>query len=147
MSDKTATPAPYGLAPSIPPMSQRAIAIVRSMEAVVRDMPQEPFKLDDFLHAGMYLRMVTLPAGYWGGAEVKADTILIVIGDATIFTGGDEPLIVRGVTTIRAAAGRKQAFFTKQTITLIMVAATDAGTTDEAVKLLCAEPEILREGV
>lgn len=131
----------------IPTMSPEALAIVRRMEDVVRQMPQEPFKLDEFLHGGVYTRMVTLPPGYWGGAEVAGETTLIIIGAATIFTGEDEGLPVSGVTVLPAAAGRKQAFVTKDYVTLVMVAATDAATTEDAVLALCAEPEILRAGV
>src|SRR5688572_3519931 len=96
--------------PIIPAMSPAALDIVRRMEAVVRELPQEPFKLDHWLHHGVYTRMVTLPPGYWGGALVKEPTTFIVIAAALIYTGDDEPAPVSGVTVLPAAAGRKQAF-------------------------------------
>lgn len=133
--------------PSIPAMSPQALDIVRRMEAVVRTMPQEPFKLDHLLHAGMYARTVTLPPGYWGGALTLTASIVIVVGDALVYTGEDEPLQVSGVTVLPASAGRKQAFSTNDYVTIIMVAATDAKDVPEATAQLCAEPEILREGV
>lgn len=133
--------------PHVPAMSADALAIVRRMEDVVRQMPQEPFKLDELLWGGIYTRTATLPPGYWGGALVKGVTTLIIIGEATIFTGEDKGLRVRGVTVLPASPGRKQAFVTKDYITVIMVGATAADTTEEAVLQLCAEPEILRTGV
>lgn len=132
--------------PAIPPMSPAALDLVRRMESVVRALPQAPFKLDHLFHGGVYTRTVTLPPGYWGGAEVAKETTLVIVGDAVIYTGEDEPLSVRGVTVLPAAAGRKQAFVCDSHITLIMFAACHAKTASEAEAILCAEPHILREG-
>lgn len=133
--------------PAIPAMSEQALDLVRRMEAVVRDLPQAPFKLDHLLHGGMYARTVTLPPGYWSGALVIKSTILIVIGEATIYIGEEEPLRVSGVTVLPASAMRKQAFTVDRHVTLIAIAATGAGTVAEAEAQITAEPDSLRKGV
>lgn len=132
--------------PSIPPLSPVALDLVRKMESLVREMPQAPFKLDHLLHAGMYARTVTLPPGLWTGALVKEDTILIVIGDATLYVGEDEPLRISGVTVLPASAGRKAAFVAEGHVTMIMLAVCAARTVPEAEALLTDEAHILRTG-
>src|SRR5687768_12558962 len=142
---------PHGLPvvtrPNIAPMSQHAIDLVRRMEAVVREMPQAPFKLDRQLHEGMYARTVTLPRGYWGGCLVEKATFVIVVGDADFYVGTDEPMRCRGVTVVSAAAGRKQAVdVISDTISVTAISIVDAATADEADAQMTSEPELLREG-
>lgn len=141
---RAALPAPTR--PNIAPMSEQAIDLVRRMEAVVREMPQAPFKLDRQLHEGMYARTVTLPPGYWGGCLVEKATFVIVVGDANFYVGTDEPLRCSGVTVVSAGAHRKQAVEALSTISVTAISIVDATTVDEADAQMTSEPELLREG-
>jgi hypothetical protein len=127
----------------IPAMSEHALDTVSRLTAELRKMEQEPYTLDDLLHAEMYARTVTLPPGLWTGAKVQRGTILTIVGDALVYIGEDKPLSVSGVTVLAASAGRKQAFYTETGITIVMVAAFAGGTAAEAEAYLCAEPHLL----
>jgi hypothetical protein len=131
---------------AIAPMSEQAIDLVRRMEAVVREMPQAPFKLDRDLHEGMYARTVTLPPGYWGGTIVNEATFVIVVGEGEFYVGTDEPLRCSGVTVIKAAGRRKQAFLAHTHVTVTAISIVGAATVDEADAIMSGEPELLREG-
>lgn len=128
----------------VPAMSSQAVDTVRRMETLARKMEQISFVTRHTLHAGMYARTVTIPAGALiTGAQVKRGTILIVCGDALIYVGADAPLQVRGYTVLPASAGRKQAFLTQSEVTITMVAPCDATTIAEAEASLTDETDLL----
>lgn len=127
----------------IPAMSAQALDAVSRLTTELLKMEQAPFKTRHTLHAGMYARTVTLAPGLWTGTHVTRGTILIIIGEALVYIGQDEPLPVSGVTVLPASAGRKQAFLAKTEVTLVMVATFKAGTVAEAEASLTDELDLL----
>lgn len=127
----------------IPRSSERGVGAIRELEAVNLRHPQLPAVTYHLIHAGMYARTLTLPAGsVLTGALIKRATILIFNGDATIATGeGSERL--SGFHVIAASAHRKQAFLAHGETTLTMIfpssardiEAAEAAFTDEADRL------------
>lgn len=95
---------------AIPPMDANAIARVCALEQVVARAPQIDMPTQHVFHAGLYARSICLPAGcVLTGALIKIATLLIVSGDATVFTGA-EAMRLTGYHVLPASAGRKQAF-------------------------------------
>ena len=130
-------------APGIAPMSERALDNVSRLTTEMLKQEQLPYHVWHTLNGGVYTRMVKLPGGLWTGAMVQRASTLTVIGDALIYIGEDAPIEVTGVTVIPAGAGRRQAFLAKGPITLVMTAACDAATVEEAEAYLCAETHLL----
>jgi hypothetical protein len=119
--------------PSIPAMSDQAIAKVRAFEDFsLAHLPQDQVGTDHLFHAGVYARTITLqPDCHLTGALIKLATVLIVSGDADVYIGG-KALELRGYNVIPAGAGRKQFIIARTVVHLTMLFATDAKTVDEA---------------
>lgn len=118
--------------PHIPAMSPRAIDNVRRLEEVALTCPQVAIPTDHVLHAGLYARTITIPAGVvLTGALIKIATLLIVQGDAVVYVEGG-PVELRGYNVLAAAAGRKQAFIAETDVNLTMIFPTQAKTVEEA---------------
>jgi len=91
-------------------MSRRAIARVRAFEARSLEREQVPITTHHLIHAGMYARTITIPAGVaLTGALIRLATTLIVSGDV-IVTIGEHVRRLTGYHVLPASAGRKQAF-------------------------------------
>lgn len=134
--------------PHIPAMSQEAVDKVRRLEGIARRFKQLPVEIQDLLHAGMYARTAIVPAGALvTGAQLNQGTILVVVGDGSIYVGAEEPLRVTGVTVLPASAGRKSAFLAETDLTIIAIAACSAETVAEAEALLTDETDLLLRGV
>jgi hypothetical protein len=128
---------------TILPMSQEAIEDVRRFESRLAKLPQIPLDTQHVIHAGMYARTITIPAGVAiTGALIKRATLLIVSGHA-IMTLCDGAVTIEGYQVIPASAGRKQAFFAYEDTTLTMIFPTRATSVDEAEREFTDEHERL----
>ena len=120
------------LRPAIPAMSPHAIDNVRRLEEITLACPQVAIATGHILHAGMYARTITIPAGVvLTGALIKIATLLIVQGDAIVYVEGG-PLALHGYNVLPADAGRKQAFVAQTDVSLTMIFPTQAKTVEEA---------------
>jgi hypothetical protein len=119
---------PATLAPSLPAMTDEAVNNVRALEAISRQFEQKPIATYHLIHAGLYARTITIPAGtLLTGALIKRATILILSGDATVSTGADS-LRLAGYHVLPASAHRKQVFLAHTDTQLTMLFPTK--TTD-----------------
>lgn len=117
---------------SIPPMSADMIAKVRQVEHLSKKRQQVKIPVLHYLHGGVYVRTVKIPAGVMiTGAHIIVETNLIVNGHAMIHNG-DEWQEFLGYNTLPAAANRKQIFVAISDIDLTMFFPTDAKTVKEA---------------
>lgn len=132
------------LAQHIAPMTPAQLDRVRRFEAINAELPQVDIETEHVLHAGMYARTITIPAGVaLTGALIKVATILIVNGDCDVFMGTRTMRLV-GYHVLEAAAQRKGAFYAHKDTHLTMIFPTDAATvqaaeeefTDEADRLM-----------
>jgi len=88
--------------------------------------------IEHSLHAGLYARTARIPAGVVvTGAEIKLATVLVLSGDATVYTGDGE-IRLTGYHVIEASAGRKSAFLAHADTALTMLFASQARSVDEA---------------
>lgn len=82
---------------------------VRELEDVLLTMPQVDLHTSHLIHAGMYARMIFIPAGtVLTGALTNADNVCVVYGDITVTTD-DGPQRFTGFHVIPAKAGSKRA--------------------------------------
>jgi len=135
---------PAVIRPNLPAMTPGAVAKVRAFEDhSLAVLPQDEIGTDHLIHAGMYARSITLPAGcHLTGALIKLATILIVSGDADVYVGGPA-MELRGYNVVPASAGRKQLFIARSVVHLTMIFPTDAGTVREAEMAFTDEYERL----
>lgn len=118
---------------SIGPMSPGAIARIAELEKVILGLRQVDIPTHHVLHAGMYARTITIPAGVvLTGALVKRPTVLVVSGDALVSRGDDDGVHITGTVVIPASAGRKQAFIAYADTTVAMMFPTQAMTIEQA---------------
>jgi len=111
---------------AIAPMSNEAVQKVRELETMTLQLPQVDIPTDHVLHAGMYARTITIPAGTMlTGALIELATLLIIQGDVDVFTGEGTQRLT-GYHVIAAQAGRKQAFVTHADTHVTMIFPTKA---------------------
>src|SRR6185503_4477287 len=92
---------------------------------------QVPIHTDHLIHAGMYVRTITLPPGtVLMGALVKIPTIVTTVGEAKVFVG--EWIDVHGYSVLPARAHRKQIFVAVSALIVSMTFPTAARTVEEA---------------
>lgn len=117
----------------IPAMTQMQIDNVRQLEQFsLRQLPQVNIDTMHVLHAGMYARTITIPAGVvLTGALIEVATLIVVYGEVTVCVG-EKDMLLRGFNVIPASANRKQAFIAKTDTHLTMVFPTSAKTIIEA---------------
>lgn len=133
----------------MPAMSEQAIDNVRSLEQAILERRQRAIPTEHVLHGGMYYRTICIPAGVViTGAEIKVATVLIVVGDVTVFVG-DSEFRVSGHERVPASAGRKVGFYAHADTWLTMIFPTGAKTVEEAESQFTDEAERLwsRRGV
>lgn len=112
--------------------STAAIQAVRALESALLASPQVNVPIEHSLHAGVYARTARIPAGaVVTGAEIKVATVLVLSGDATVYTGDGE-IRLTGYHVIEADAGRKSAFLAHADTALTMLFASRARSVDEA---------------
>lgn len=127
----------------IPASSNEALAKIRALERLNLQLPQTPITTHHLIHAGMYARTITIPAGVvLTGALIKRATILIVNGEATVATGEDSKRLV-GYHVLAASAHRKQAFLAHTDTQLTMLFPTNAKDVSTAEAEFTDEADLL----
>ena len=124
-------------------MSPQAVEAVRRLEAETLKLPQVAIPTQHAFHAGMYARTITIPAGVMlTGALIKIPTLLILNGDALIYTE-EGASRVTGHAVMLGAAGRKQAFLAITDTALTTTFPTAAVTVEEAEAEFTDETDLL----
>lgn len=127
----------------VPVMSDTAIANVRKLETLARTLPQLEFVTEHWLHGGMYVRSVYLPAGALiTGALIKIPTILVLQGEMMVYLD-EEAVHIYGYHVLPASAGRKQAFVAITDINMTMMFPCDAESVAEAEAMFTDEGTLL----
>lgn len=117
---------------SIGAMTKEEIAMIRNAQEESAKLPQVPIETRHVLHAGMYVRTITIPANvFLIGVLIKRSTVLTISGHVWVYIGG-EAVEIKGYKVLTAAANRKQAFLTTEETQLTMSFATQAKTVEEA---------------
>lgn len=117
---------------SLPAMTDEAVDQSRRAEARMLGMPQVNLPVSHALHAGMYHRTITIPAGVAiTGALIRVPTLLIVDGDCEVFTG-NEVATLEGHNVMQCQPHRKQVFLAHSDTHLTMIFPTLAATVEEA---------------
>lgn len=125
------------------PSSPADIEKVRRLETESMLLPQTEVETLHTFHAGLYARTIMLPAGnVLTGALLKVATVLIISGDAVMYTDG-EPKEIHGYHVFSACAGRKQAFLSLSDTWLTMMFATDNTTVEDVEKEFTDEVHLL----
>lgn len=128
---------------SLPAMTGEAVDRVRLAEAQLMELPQIDIPTRHALHAGMYARTITIPAGAAiTGALIKIPTILIVDGHCEVFTGS-ETVVLTGYHVMQAEAHRKQVFLAYADTNLTMLFPTQAETVKQAENEFTDEAALL----
>lgn len=128
---------------AIPAMTTEAVARVRDFERLNLAHPQTAITTRHLIHAGMYLRTITIPAGVvLTGALIKRATALILHGDAEVATG-DGSQRLTGYHVLPASAHRKQAFLAYADTYLTMIFPTSATDVRAAEEEFTDEAELL----
>lgn len=129
--------------PTLPSMSNEAVARVRALEAEILEMPQVDPCTEHHIHAGMYFRTITIPAGCrLTGAHITIPTMLIFSGDATVFDG-EQTRRLTGYHVIQGQAGRKQAIHAHAETHLTMAFPTQSQTVEACENEFTDEPDRL----
>lgn len=118
--------------PSFPAMKTSDINKVRRAINATASKPQAEYKVDQFIHNGLYVRTGFLTKTmYLTGALIKIPTTLIISGDVTAFIGNS---LIRftGYHTVTAEAYRQQVFYAHEDTYLTMMFPTNAKTCEEA---------------
>ncbi len=105
---------------------------------------QVPIYTEHVIHAGMYLRTITLPPDIKLTAVfVKIPTVLIIVGACEVLIG-NELTEIKGYAVLPASGGRQQEFTTDACpVILTMAFATQARTIQEAEAQFTDETDIL----
>lgn len=129
---------------SLPAMTDEAIEKARATEDRMLSMPQVDLPVSHALHAGMYHRTITVPAGVAiTGALIRVPTLLVVDGDCEVFTGG-EVATLEGHHVLQCQPNRKQVFFAHSDTHLTMIFPTAAETVEEAENEFTGEADRLQ---
>ena len=127
----------------LPAMGADALAVVREFETEVLLLPQLDVDITHTFHAGVYARTLLLPKdAVVTGALFKIPTLLIVSGDALVYSG-DETLRITGYHILHCEAGRKTVCLALDNTSFTMLFATQARTIDEAEREFTDEYERL----
>lgn len=127
----------------IEPMSEAAIDKARELETELLKTKQHAIQTEHTFFAGTYTRTAHIPAGtVVTGALIKIDTVLIVSGHATVYTGDDSIELI-GYNVVQASAGRKQAFVAHADTALTMIFASQAETIEQAEAEFTDETHLL----
>ena len=117
---------------SLPAMTEAAIDKARETESRMLGMPQVNLPVSHALHAGMYHRTITIPAGVAiTGALIRVPTLLVVDGNCEVFTGAEVAHLV-GHHVLQCQPNRKQVFLAHSDTHLTMIFPTQAATVEEA---------------
>lgn len=132
------------LAPAVPPSSPACIEAVQRITTLVKAVPQLDIVTHHSIHAGVYTRSITIPAGATlTGALIKIPTTLVISGHASMLMGDGFEALVDGYVVLPAAAGRRQAYLAHTDTQVTMIFRTDAKTVEEAEREFTDETEAL----
>jgi hypothetical protein len=130
--------------PHIPAMTKAQVDKVRILESIAQKHPQFNIPVEHFLHGGMYVRTVKIPAGVViTGVLIRLETTIIISGDAMIHTG-EKWIERKGYNVLPAAAGRKQIFVALTDVNLTMFFPTKAKTVKDAEEQFTTEADLLQ---
>lgn len=128
----------------VPQMSPEMIDKVRQVEHLAKRYPQLKIPVQHYLHGGMYVRTVTLPAGVMiTGAHITIETNLVVHGHAMVHTG-TQWIECQGYKVIPAEANRKQIFVAITDVNLTMFFPTSAENVKDAEEQFTSEAHLLQ---
>lgn len=128
---------------AVPTMTLDAIRKVRVLESEFKKLTQVPLVTTHIIHAGIYSRTVTVPAGVTiTGALIKRSTMLMIVGHGVAYIG-EEAIKLEGAHLITARAPRKQAFHAVSDLQITMSFATNATTVEEAEAEFTDEADLL----
>ncbi len=128
----------------VPQMSPEMMEKVRQVENIAKRYPQLKIPVKHYIHAGVYVRTVAIPAGVMiTGAHIIVDTNLVIEGHALVHTG-EQWVECIGYRVIPAAANRKQIFVAITDINLTMFFATDAENVKDAEERFTSEFSLLQ---
>lgn len=124
-------------------MSEDAVERVRDLESVMMTLPQLEVTTEHVFHAGMYARTVRLPADHvLTGVFIKIPTMVIVHGDAAVYTG-EGTLELTGYNVLAASAGRKQVFVSRTDTHITMIFPTSAKSIEQVESEFTDEVDLL----
>lgn len=113
-------------------MAPAALDQVKAFEAINLAQQQVLIETVHHIHAGIYARTIVIPAGVViTGALITRATLLIVKGDAVVYTGNGG-IEVSGYKILPASANRKQVIVANTETTLTMLFPTQAKTVEDA---------------
>ena len=125
-------------------MSQEMIDKVRAVESISRQREQINIPVNHFLHGGMYVRSVRIPAGVMiTGVLIRVETSIVMSGHAMFYTG-EKWLEHEGYGVYAAAVNRKQIFVALTDLHLTMFFPTDAETVKDAEEQFTDEAHLLQ---
>lgn len=128
---------------AIPAMSNEAVAKVAKLEEWALTKDQIHIPIEHTIHGGMYARTLMLPAGIMiTGALIKVPTVLIIAGDAIMYTQ-DGPVEIAEYAVLPASAHRKQAFYAIEDTYMTMLFPTKAKTVEDAEREFTDEIDAL----
>lgn len=143
-------PRTYDGLTELPGMSQAALAKAAELRSRLEKIEQTPVKVFHFLHAGVYVRTLVIPADQVSiGCVVKRDTVLVISGDVSVWLGENpdnmeqEIRHFEGHVVLSGKAGRQQIFRTFAETTITMTFATDAKTVEEAEREFTDETRLI----
>jgi hypothetical protein len=117
---------------ALPPTAPHLIEKIASAQNKCLEYEQLPIKTDHVIHAGMYLRTITMPPGTaLIGTLIKRPTAVITVGSAKVLVGQDW-VDVDGYRVLPASANRKQVFVSCGPFIVTMAFPTSAKTVEEA---------------
>lgn len=129
---------------SLPAMTCEAVDVAYAVEERMLGMPQVELSVSHALHAGMYHRTITIPAGVAiTGALIRVATLLVVNGDCEVFTG-NEVATLEGHHVLQCQPHRKQVFLAHSDTHLTMIFPTAAETVEEAENEFTGEADRLQ---
>lgn len=124
-------------------MTTEELNQVRRLENELLEMPQVKIATHHVLHAGMYARTITVPAGViLTGSLMKIPTLLILQGSFLLFAG-DKAIRLDGYNLFTGGANRKQAGVAITDTHVTMIFATEAKTIEEAEEEFTDETHLL----
>lgn len=128
---------------SLPATPQNLVDKLTRVQDDFLKIDQLPIKTEHVLHAGMYVRTVTMPPCSWLiGALIKRATIVIAVGTGKVFLGHCwQP--IAGYRVMPAQAGRKQLFVSDGPLIITMMFPTSAKTVEEAENEFTDEAALL----
>ena len=142
-TEKTASIHALSIDPTVLPATTKdVLEQLFQVQGALLVTEQVPIHTDHLIHAGMYVRTITLPPEtVLMGALVKIPTVVTTVGEAKVFVG--EWIDVQGYSVLPAKAHRKQIFVAVSALIVSMTFPTTAHTVEEAEREFTDEHELL----